>query len=256
MNDLSRFVALQSRVYEFLEQQDEATLRAILDRSAQLSVVRADDAGAPVGAATDPDAGIASRSASAGTVTPSAEPPRAALDLMRLPSGQERRTYLNGTRLSLKQMREVARLVGFVGYSKLPKAQLVDGLADHVPAGANAPAGRLRTSTSSPRDSVDDTAAGWQAAPDAARSTETLSTVARRPEVDVVSIAAQLRVTETEEEGAVYLRAQNLDRESLLGVAAELQLTRVDRLSRTELEKRVLKQAIGARRKFAGLRRW
>jgi hypothetical protein len=30
----------------------------------------------------------------------------------------------------------------------------------------------------------------------------------------------------------------------------------VDRLKYAELEKKVLKQAIGARRKFAGLRRW
>lgn len=72
----------------------------------------------------------------------------------------------------------------------------------------------------------------------------------------MAAIATSLRETETEEEGAAYLRAQHLDRESLLAVAAELQLTRVSRLSQTELEKRVLKQAIGARRKFAGLRKW
>ncbi|MFC9436425.1 hypothetical protein [Nocardia sp. NPDC057030] len=255
MSYLSRLVALQSRVYEFLEHQDEATLRAILDRSAQLAVVHADDVGMPAGAATDPDARLASRPVSTGTVTPSNEPQGAADDLMRLRSGQDRRTYLNGARLSLKQMREVARLVGFVGYSKLSKAQLVDALADHAPAAANAHAGRSRTSTSARHDTVDETAAGRQAQPDVPRS-ETSSTVTGRQEVDVVSIAAQLRVTETEEEGAVYLRTQNLDRETLLGVAAELQLTRVNRLSRTELEKRVLKQAIGARRKFAGLRRW
>ncbi len=84
-----------------------------------------------------------------------------------------------------------------------------------------------------------------------AASTETIESHS-----DIAAIAARLRETETEEEGAAYLRAQHLTRESLLAVAAELQLTRVDRLSQTELEKRVLRQAIGARRKFAGLRRW
>ncbi len=54
----------------------------------------------------------------------------------------------------------------------------------------------------------------------------------------------------------MYLREQRLDHATLLAVAAELQLTRVDRLRQTELEKRVLKQAIGARRKFSGLRKW
>jgi hypothetical protein len=72
----------------------------------------------------------------------------------------------------------------------------------------------------------------------------------------VAAIASQLREIETEEEGAGYLEAQHLDRESLLAVAAELGLTRVNRLSQPELEKRLLKQAIGARRKFAGLRKW
>ncbi|MGW5747368.1 Rho termination factor N-terminal domain-containing protein, partial [Amycolatopsis sp. NPDC003861] len=38
MNDLKRLAALQARVFEFLEQQDEATLEAILDGTAQLAV--------------------------------------------------------------------------------------------------------------------------------------------------------------------------------------------------------------------------
>lgn len=70
------------------------------------------------------------------------------------------------------------------------------------------------------------------------------------------TVASTLRAAETVEEGAAYLDAQQLDKEDLLAVAAELQLTRVDRLSRNALEARVLKQAIGARRKFAGLRKW
>ena len=80
--------------------------------------------------------------------------------------------------------------------------------------------------------------------------------VAANPDSDAAAIASHLRETETEEEGAAYLQAQYLDREGLLAVATELQLTRVDRLQPKELEKRVLKQAIGARRKFAGLRKW
>jgi len=70
------------------------------------------------------------------------------------------------------------------------------------------------------------------------------------------AIAAHLRACDTEAEGAAYLRAQHLDRQGLLAVAAALQLTRMDRLTKTELEKRVIKQAIGARRKFTGLRHW
>jgi hypothetical protein len=74
--------------------------------------------------------------------------------------------------------------------------------------------------------------------------------------VEAAAIATRLRETETVEEGAAYLEAQHLDRDGLLAVATELGLSRVDRLRPAELEKRVLKQAIGARRKFAGLRKW
>lgn len=75
-------------------------------------------------------------------------------------------------------------------------------------------------------------------------------------ESGAAGIAAQLRETATEDEGVAYLRARGLDREGLLALAAELQLTRVDRLSQPALERRVIKQAIGARNKFAGLRDW
>ncbi|WP_255632830.1 hypothetical protein [Amycolatopsis sp. TNS106] len=67
-------------------------------------------------------------------------------------------------------------------------------------------------------------------------------------------IAAHLRTLDTESDGATYLDTLGLDHDGLLAVAAELQLTRVDRLSNTELRNRVLRQAIGARRKFQGLR--
>lgn len=75
-------------------------------------------------------------------------------------------------------------------------------------------------------------------------------------ELDPEAIATYLREIETEDEGAEYLDALGLDRDTLLDVAAELKLTRVNRLSYAELTARVLKQAIGARRKFEGLRHW
>ncbi|WP_240521487.1 hypothetical protein [Amycolatopsis vastitatis] len=68
------------------------------------------------------------------------------------------------------------------------------------------------------------------------------------------AVAARLRETATTEQGADYLKDQQLDRDALLAVAGELGLTRVDRLSKTKLQQRVLQQAIGARNKFAGLR--
>ncbi|SMC99016.1 hypothetical protein [Kibdelosporangium aridum] len=77
-----------------------------------------------------------------------------------------------------------------------------------------------------------------------------------KPDTGLSPIAARLRTTETEDQGAEILRAQNLDRQGLLALASELGLSRVDRLTDKELEKRVLKQAIAARRKFAGLRSW
>ena len=69
-------------------------------------------------------------------------------------------------------------------------------------------------------------------------------------------IASRLRETATEQDGAAYLKTQGMNREQMLRVATELGLSRVDKLSTTELEKRVLKQAIGARNKYAGLRDW
>ncbi|MFI7668230.1 hypothetical protein [Nocardia sp. NPDC049526] len=140
----------------------------------------------------------------------------------------------------------MAKLLGFTGYSKLPKAQLVDRLAGDGPARVEPPAAAPRTPVTAPRDPVDDAAAEQASSHQAQPPTEAPSAAI----TDVASIAAHLRGTEAEEEGAAYLRAQHLDREGLLAVAAELQLTRVDRLSQNELEKRILKQAIGARRKF------
>ncbi len=194
MNDLKRLAALQARVFEFLEQQDEATLEAIIDGTAHL------------------------------TVDGAAEPP------------QTRESLLAKTVAELKVLAKNRRLGP---YSKLTKAELVDLL---LGAGSSAAVAEQPPAPAAPRP----VATPPPAPPPAVA----------RPGVDAAAIASRLRETETEDEGASYLDAQHLDRESLLAVAAELQLTRVDRLSRKELTRRVLKQAIGARRKFAGLRKW
>ncbi|MDS0137678.1 MULTISPECIES: hypothetical protein [unclassified Amycolatopsis] len=194
MNDLKRLAALQARVFEFLEQQDEATLEAIIDGTAQL------------------------------TVDGAAEPPqtRAGLEAKTVP---ELKVLVKNRRLG--------------PYSKLTKRELIDRL---LGAGSSAPVAEQPTAPAAPQP----VASPPPAPPPAAA----------RPGVDAAAIAAHLRETETEEEGAAYLEAQHLDRDSLLAVATELQLTRVDRLSQKELKRRILKQAIGARRKFAGLRKW
>jgi hypothetical protein len=91
---------------------------------------------------------------------------------------------------------------------------------------------------------LDDAVADWRAY----RRRHTTNTPA--------AIAAHLRDTGTEDEGTAYLHSLNLTHETLLAVAAELGLSRVERLSTKALQARVLKQAIGARRKFSGLRKW
>lgn len=73
---------------------------------------------------------------------------------------------------------------------------------------------------------------------------------------DAVAIAHRLRNTATEAEGATYLAQRNLDREGLLAVAAALGLSRLGRVSKKEIQRRVLTQAIGAQRTFEGLHRW
>ncbi|MFI6215431.1 hypothetical protein ACIBCD_25845 [Nocardia brasiliensis] len=256
MSDLKSFVALQTRVFEFLEQQDEATLRAILDRTAQLAVVPARDTNAQVGSDSPQKVQSTFRSASVEAMSPSTEPMQAANDLMQLRPGQERRSYLNAAGLSLKSIREVAKLIGLVGYSKIPKARLVDRLADHNPSRTEMAVGGLLGSGAAAPGANGDTVAGQHTSHHSQKSSDTPSEVVERSGTGFADIAACLRETETEEDGAAYLRTQNLNRDELLGVAAELQLTRVSRLSQGELEKRILKQAIGARRKFSGLRKW
>ncbi|WP_410641258.1 hypothetical protein [Amycolatopsis sp. lyj-346] len=193
MNDLKRLAALQARVYEFLGHQDEATLEAILDGTAQLTVAGA------------------------------AEAPPAPPDLRAL---------------TVDKLKGLARQRRLGPYSKLTKPQLIELLTGH---GSAAP-------PAEPPPPPAPAAPRPVAGPP--------PPVTARPDVDAAAIATHLRETETEAEGAAYLEAQRLDRDSLLAVAAALQLTRVERLSQKELKRRVLKQAIGARRKFAGLRKW
>ena len=230
MSDLKSFVTLQARLYEFLERQDEATLQAIASGSAQLAIVGA-DAAPPAPSAAKP-------------LTPSSDPLQVAQDLPKLPSEDERRLYLNSAKLTVEKLRAVARAIGVRGYSKPPRDSLIALLASHGPDRSDAAA--AKPSTPAPASSRPDTGAAEVAQPPAEP----------RSDVDVGAVASHLRELETEEEGAAYLHEQHLDRETLLAVAGELQLTRVSRLNPSELEKRVLKQAIGARRKFAGLRKW
>ena len=190
MTDLQRLAALQARVYEFLAEQDEATLDAIVDGTARLAVAGLSPASPDLSAKTVPE------------------------------------------------LRALAKKRLLRGYSNLTKAKLIALLTGH---GSDAPAAEPPPAPTAPRPVA---------------SPPPKPTVVASPGVDAAAVATHLRETETEEEGAAYLDAQHLDRESLLAVAAELQLTRVERLSQKELKRRVLKQAIGARRKFAGLRKW
>lgn len=69
-------------------------------------------------------------------------------------------------------------------------------------------------------------------------------------------IAATLRATETAAEGAAWLQELNLDQVTLVQVAAALGMTRVENLSAPQLRERCVRQAITARRKYDGLRKW
>ncbi len=237
MSDLKSFVLLQARLYEFLAQQDESTLQALVSGEARLAVLGADKV--PRQATVD------------RPITPADDPLQVAQDLSKLSSNEERRHYLNAAGLTVKDMRRVAKTLGLSGYGSLVRAKIIDLLAGHGLGRTAALADQPRTPATPPHSLVDNDLKTESRAPEVRPSTE-----AGKPDVDVVAIASHLRETETEQDGAAYLHEQQLDRERLLAVAAELKLTRVNRLSQSELEKRVLKQAIGARRKFAGLREW
>ncbi|BCK52989.1 hypothetical protein [Nocardia wallacei] len=239
MNDLNSLAALQARVYQFLESQDEATLRAIISGTAKLGVVIVGDA-SPAAAASHQRPPIASRAQPVvSDVQPQRDPALVAQELLGLPL-ERRRSYLSATTLTVSELREVAKRLGLRRYSKLAKATLVEAMASHGNLTTGVIADQPRPPASSPGRSK-------ASAP---------SIEPAQPNTSAAQIASRLREIDTEDEGAAYIRAQRLDRATLVAVATELHLTRVDRLSRTELEKRVLKQAIGARRRFAGLRKW
>jgi hypothetical protein len=222
VSDLKTFVALQARLYEFLDRQDEVTLQALVSGTRQLAVIGAAEGPPPVSVVPFP--------------RPSTDPSEVAHDLAKL-TEEERRKYLDSANFVVSDLRKVARELRLRGYHKLTKPKLLDlitGRDSGIPP------------TEPPPPPLAERPVAISSAPPATA----------RPDVDAAAIASHLREIETEEEGAAYLEAQNLDRESLLAVAAELQLTRVNRLSQKELRRRVLKQAIGARRKFAGLRKW
>ncbi|WP_328448658.1 Rho termination factor N-terminal domain-containing protein [Amycolatopsis sp. NBC_00438] len=202
MSELKSFAVLQARIYEFLAQQDETTLQAIVSGEAQLTVLRPGTApaAAPVAAPSD-----------------------------------DRSRKLSD--LTVPKLKEMAEQLGLTRYKSLKKAALVALLAGQDQPEATAP------------EPIAEEAAKPATAPDPPPAPA-------EPSADVAAITARLSEIETEADGAAYLKAQHLDRETLLAVAAELQLTRVERLTHTELQKKVLRQAIGARRRFAGLRKW
>jgi hypothetical protein len=77
------------------------------------------------------------------------------------------------------------------------------------------------------------------------------------PDGDPAAVAAYLRTLATVDDGRAYLAGLRLDRAALVAVAAALGITRTGSLrTHRALTDRVLSQAIGARRKFDGLRRW
>ncbi|MEU4668538.1 hypothetical protein AB0F91_11295 [Amycolatopsis sp. NPDC023774] len=223
MTELKPVVALAAQLVEFLVQQDEATLQALASGTARLAVV--DAVGAP--AAAQPVVPPAQ---------PLSEPERLLLELSTLTTEGERRSCLLAGNPSKKTMQEVAKSLRLRRYSHLTIAKLVDLLARHGVVQAETSAGE-----------TEHRPVRQEPAPPAEP---------QKSPAEIAAIVVRLREADNDEEGAEYLRAQQLDRASLLAVATALQLTRVERLSRTDLEKKVLNQAVGARRKFAGLRSW
>lgn len=115
---------------------------------------------------------------------------------------------------------------------------------------------RARAGTAA-ADTDTDTAERGKASPAPSATSAEAAADGEPPEIDAAAIAAQLRGTETEAEGAAYLESLRLNRDGLLAVATELQLVRLHSVrSLAELRRRIIKQAIGARRKFEGLRQW
>ncbi|MEU6129553.1 hypothetical protein ABZ805_10310 [Saccharopolyspora sp. NPDC047091] len=211
---------------DFLREQGESVVDELLSGACRLAVVR----GSEVATTTRTPLRRPSTAVAEGSAL---DPSGTARLLPSLESEDSRRKHLSQVGFTAKQLREVAKHLGVRGYSNLKKERLIDLLVGarggHDPKADNAARAPEQPPAAGPATDVPEAAAG---------------------------IAARLRVTETEPEGATYLDEQHLDRAGLLAVAAELQLTRVERLSLKELKRRILKQAIGSRRKFAGLRKW
>jgi hypothetical protein len=222
VTDLQTLTRLQARVFEFLAQQDESTLHQLADGALQLTV-------------TDGEGSVAPRR----TQVPRADDPiEVARELQRISAPQDRAYYLDTLGASVKTLKGVAKILGLRRYSDLTLIRLKEMLAD--PGGAQLP----RRGPGVQRQTPLPATAYGQAPPPAAT-----------PPVDGDAIAAQLRQFATEDEGGTHLHALGLDVDGLRAVAGALGMSRVESLTAVELEKRILKQAIGARNKFAVLRR-
>ncbi|MFI6761208.1 hypothetical protein ACIBF5_18935 [Micromonospora sp. NPDC050417] len=108
------------------------------------------------------------------------------------------------------------------------------------------------TETSSPLKAVAPRRPAGSAAP---RHRPTPAAASRPTSADAEKIAIHLRQVETETEGADYLNNIRPGNDLLREIGSVLGL-KLGRLRKEELVRRVLDQAIGARRKFAGLRDW
>ncbi|GAA1528605.1 hypothetical protein GCM10009827_052280 [Dactylosporangium maewongense] len=72
--------------------------------------------------------------------------------------------------------------------------------------------------------------------------------------IDATAVAAELRELGTLEDGIAYLSSRGMTVDQLKQVCVELNIR--PRGNKGDIEKQVLNQAIGARRKYAGLREW
>jgi hypothetical protein len=139
--------------------------------------------------------------------------------------------------------------------SHLSAAPVPITLVDDASGSAGAPARAIGDldDPASPAAASGNSATMAEAAPTATARTSGAGAM-DNTQFDPKALVASLRETETVDEGAAKLRDLQLDRESLLALAAELQMTRVERLNMKQLTEKVLHQAITSRRKFQGLR--
>lgn len=73
---------------------------------------------------------------------------------------------------------------------------------------------------------------------------------------DPAQVAATLRSCDTVPDGANYLDGLRPSKDDLVALVQALGVTRTNGLTKTDLRDRALRQAIGARRKYDGLRSW